>query len=78
MWEFLLGILVGDPLQYNYFPVCGLPTWQIHYLVILEQCPSYHLVVAYLYCRITFFFFFVDSSLFLLMIVQQLVDSGVL
>lgn len=39
-------ILVGDPLQYNYFPVCGLATWQIHYLVISEQCPSFHLVVA--------------------------------
>ena len=32
-------ILVGDPQQYNYFPFCGLPTWQIHYLVISEQCP---------------------------------------
>ena len=58
-------ILMGDPLQYNYFPVCGLPTWQICYLVISQQCSFYHLVVAFVFvCRITFFFFLRLKSVF--------------
>ena len=25
----------GETLQYTYFPVCGLPTWWVWYLIIL-------------------------------------------
>ena len=39
-------ILVGDPQQYNYFPVCGLPTWGVWDLNLLQLHPSYHLTVA--------------------------------
>ena len=37
---------VGEPLQDNYFQVCGSPTWQIWELALLRVHPSYHLVVA--------------------------------
>ena len=37
---------VGEPLQYNYFPVCGSPTQWVWDLSILQKHPWYHLVVA--------------------------------
>ena len=37
---------VGELLQYNYFPVCGSPTWWVWDLFILWKCCSYHFVVA--------------------------------
>ena len=37
---------VGEPLQYNYFLVCGSPIWQVWNLIILQKHPSCHLIVA--------------------------------
>ena len=37
---------VGEPLQYNYFPVCMSSTWHVWDLIVSQKCPSYHLVVA--------------------------------
>ena len=37
---------VGELLWYNYFPVCGLPTWHIWDLILLWLHPSYCLTVA--------------------------------
>ena len=62
--------LVGEPLQYNYFPVCGSPTWWLWDLIVLWTCLSYHLAVAssseveYPFCRF---------QSFLSMVVQQFV-----
>ena len=28
--------LVGEPLQYNYSPVCGLPTWAVWDLIVTK------------------------------------------
>ena len=33
------------PLWYSYNPVRELPTWQVWVLLILQKCPSYHLIV---------------------------------
>ena len=32
---------VGEPLQYNFSPVCGLPPLGMWDLIILRVCPSY-------------------------------------
>lgn len=40
-------ILVGEDLQYNYFSICELPTWQVWDSIMLQICPSYHLIVVY-------------------------------
>ena len=32
---------VGEPLPYNYSPVCGSPTWGVWNLIISQVCPSY-------------------------------------
>ena len=32
---------VGEPLQYNYSPIRGLPTWGVWDLIILRVRPSY-------------------------------------
>ena len=40
---------VGEPLWYNYFPVCELPPNRygiLFYGIISWMCPSYHLVMA--------------------------------
>ena len=37
---------VGELLWYNYFPVCGLPTWQVWDMILSWLHPSYHLTVA--------------------------------
>ena len=37
---------LGELLWYNYFPVCGLPTWHAWDLLLSRLCPSYHLAVA--------------------------------
>ena len=39
LWEVLF------PVWYNYFPVCGLPTWQVWDLTVSQMCPFYHLIV---------------------------------
>ena len=57
-------IPVGDPLQYDYFPVCGLPTWQVWNWIRSWQHPSYHLVVASSLSLGVECLFLVDSSLF--------------
>ena len=62
-------IPVGEPLRYNYFPVCGSPTQRVWDLIISWKCPSYHLLLVF-GCRISLL---VGLSLFLSMVVQQLV-----
>lgn len=44
-----LGTLTpaGEPVWYNYFLVCGLPTWQVWDLIMMWKCPSCHLIVPY-------------------------------
>ena len=37
---------VGEFLWYNCFPVCGLATRRVWDLILLQLCPSYHLVMA--------------------------------
>ena len=80
LWGFLLPIpdpqagegdmglrtltLVGEPLWYNYFPVCGLPTQNVWDLIMSQKLPSFYLVVAcsfslnvkYIFCRFQVFF----------------------
>ena len=56
---------VEEPLRYNYFRVCGSPTWRVWGLIILRKCPSYHLVVASsLSLDVEYLFLSVVSSLF--------------
>ena len=38
--------LVGELLQYNYFPVCVLPTQWVWNLIMLQQRPSCHLIAS--------------------------------
>ena len=38
---------VGELLWYNYFQVCGSPTWQLWDLILSWLRPSHHLDVAY-------------------------------
>ena len=37
---------VGELLWYDYFPVCGLPTWWVWDLTLSRLHPSYRLIVA--------------------------------
>ena len=65
---------VGELLRYNNSLVCGLPTHGVwDWLIILQVYPSYHLIGFLLYvfgCRISSL---IGSSLFSLVVVQQLV-----
>ena len=61
---------MGEPLSYDYFPVCGLLIQWVWDLIMSRKCPSYHLVVTSLDVKVSFL---VGSSLFSLMAVQQLV-----
>ena len=63
---------LGEPLQYNYSPVCRSPIWRVWDLIISWKYACYYLVVAsslslnveYLFGRLQFF---------LSVVVQQLV-----
>lgn len=35
---------IGEPQWYNYFPVCGSPTWWLWELMMWQKCSSCHLV----------------------------------
>ena len=37
---------VRELLLYNCFPLCGLPTWRVLDLILLQLRPSYHLVAS--------------------------------
>ena len=69
-------IPVGKPLWYNYFPVCGLPTWGVWDLNLWQLHPSYHLTVASSLCLNAQYLSWEGSSVFLLMILQQLGSPG--
>ena len=56
---------VGELLQYNYFPVCGLPIWWLWDLILLLLSPSYPLVVASSLSLDIGYLFLVGSSVFL-------------
>ena len=38
--------LLGEPLRYNYFSVCGSPTWWVWDLIISQKPSSYCLIMA--------------------------------
>lgn len=38
------SLLCGEPLSYDYFPVCGLLIQWVWDLIMSRKCPSYHLV----------------------------------
>ena len=65
---------VGDLPWYNCSPVCESPTWCVWGLILSQLCPSYHPVVAsslsFFGCRVSFL---VRSSIFLSVVVQELV-----
>ena len=63
---------VGEPLWYNYFPVCGSSTQLVWDLIVLQMHPSYCLVVASLSLDVGYLFFGRFHS-FLSMVVQRLV-----
>ena len=65
-------------LWYYCSPICGSPTWQVQDLILLSLCSSYHPVTASPLCLDEFMLFLVGSSVFLLMVVQQLVAILVL
>lgn len=54
--------LVGDPLQYNYFPVLGLPTWEVLHFYI-SSLPLLSILLWFFVhifiCRRAFFMDFV-------------------
>ena len=59
---------VGEPLRYNYFPVCGLPTRWVWDLILSWLRPSYYLMASSLSLDVGTFFgrfkhFFVDGCL---------------
>ena len=63
---------LGEPLWYNYFLVCELPTWWVWDLTVWQKHPSYHLVVASsLSLDVEYLFSWLQS--FLMMAIQQLV-----
>ena len=64
---------VGGLLWYKCSPICESPTQQLWDLILLWLCPSYHLIVASPLSLDVGYLFLVSSSVFLLMIVQQLV-----
>ena len=64
---------VGELLWYYCFPVCGSHTRQLWYLILSWLCPSYFLTVASSLSFDMGYLFLVGSSVFLLMVVQQLV-----
>ena len=65
---------MGELLWYNCFSVCGLPTQCVWDLILSWLCPSYCLTVAsslsVFGCRVSFL---VGSSVYLSVVVQQLV-----
>ena len=94
LWEFLLPLpnpQVGKPyvglrtftpvgglLWYNCSLVCGSPAPRLWDLILLCMHPSYHLILAFLFffgCEVSFLG---SSTVFLSMIVQQLVVIPVL
>ena len=54
---------MGEPLRYNYFPVCGSG------ICLYHVCTSYNLVASLL-LRVEYLFFFI---IIMSMVVQQLV-----
>ena len=65
---------VGELLWYNYFPVCGLPTWQVRDLILSWLYPllSSHCTFFVFGCRVSFL---VGSRMFLLLFCQYLFSS---
>ena len=64
---------VGEFLWYNCFPVCGSPTQRAWDLILSQLRPSYCLIVASPLSLDVAYFFLVGTSVFLSMVVQQLV-----
>ena len=46
----------GEPLQYNYFPVCGSPIWRVWDLIISWKHAYYYPVVASLSLKVEYLF----------------------
>ena len=65
-------------LWYYCSPVCGPPTQWVRGLILLWLCPSYHLAAASSLSLDVGYLFLVGSSIFLLMVIQQLVAILVL
>ena len=71
--ELRIFTTVGELFWYYGSPVCGSPTQQVWVFILLRLCLSYHLIMASSLCLNMGYPIFLGSSVFLSMVVQQLI-----